>query len=71
MNILQHTVTQGDKVSYYLTRSVSDPSTPTVQIRKVGRVQVVRDDQVKILHAGGYTDWVRAADLCIIETAAL
>lgn len=66
---IQHTLTKGDRVAYYINRNVSTGhrSTRLVQVRRTGIVQGWRDGKVVVLHKAGYTEDLAPTELYFVE----
>jgi len=61
---IHHTLKKGDRVAYYITRSIS---AGVEQVRRVGTVQGWRDGKVIVLHPAKYTELVAEADIYLVE----
>ncbi len=66
---IHHPLQKGDRVAYYLDRTISTGhhSTRTTQVRRSGIVQGWRDGKVVVLHAAGYTEDLKEVDLYLVE----
>ena len=66
---IRHTLQKGDRVAYYIDRTISTGhhSTRTTQVRRTGIVQGWRDGKVVVLHKAGYTEDLNEADLYLVE----
>jgi len=63
---LHHTLQEGDRVTYYLTRRVSFGS-GYEQVRRSGIVRGRRNGKVIVLHKAGYTKDLAEAELYYVE----
>ena len=65
----QRTLQRGDRVAYYIHRTISTGhhSSRTIPVRLSGIVQGFRDGQVLVLHQAGYTESLPEAQLYFVE----
>ncbi len=66
---IHRTLQKGDRVAYYINRTISTGhhSTRTTQVRRTGIVQGWRGGKVVVLHKAGYTEDLAQADLYYVE----
>ena len=64
-----HTLQRGDRVAYYIHRTISTGhhSSRSIQVRRTGIVQGYRDGRVQVLHKAGYTECLSEAQLYFVE----